>query len=711
MLCPKCQRPLEDESDGVYICCANAALQWRCTQCAKLSEGFAFPYGRCPHCGGKLEVRDGRRLEAASALEGVRTAFEIELGGRAFYQRAAADSSDPLLKQLFGRFALMEGEHMETLSRRYHLDVPSPSPDFRVEVAAIFADITNRPQDPANLFRIAIGLENRAAQFFESRSSAATQGSAEQRLYDELAAEEREHASLLATEYERWRSGKPGLFSVDLLGAAPASGTTEAADAMNAAQLMLAAADAQRAALVCGNNQLSYGGLCERVARTAGYWRARGLQPGDRIAIKLPDGIDWVTAFLGAMWAGVVAVPVNPRVPAPEWLYILDEAGFNLILVDGAAEDTPAPWRARTLQIGEFRRGVDAAEPIAARAMDPRAPAFWCHSSGTSGKPKAVVHAHCFARRIEQVSRDALGIVASDRLFASSKLFFSYPQTNSLWGGLKIGACVIIDPQWPTAASVAATVAAQRPTVLLSVPSLYRNLLHEGLAPGIARAGVRLCVSAGEALPPSLRAEWKRQTGLDIANGYGASETLILVMLDRGDERGFTPSPGVEIRPLDDVAPGVPTRMCIRAPTLALGYLDRPQAQAENFRDGAFCPADLFARNDAGGWRFAGREDSLVKIHGRWVNLVELEERLISRTPGLKEAAAVLVPDADGVDAVAFFFCADDNAAARSALQAVANALPPHQRPQWWHAVETLPRGPTGKLLRRKLRDLHGEMG
>ena len=226
-----------------------------------------------------------------------------------------------------------------------------------------------------------------------------------------------------------------------------------------------------------------------------------------------------------------------------------------------------------------------------------RIPAFWCHSSGTSGKPKAVVHAHCFARRIEQVSAEALGIHADDRLYASSKLFFSYPQTNSLWAGLKLGACVVIDPQWPTAAGVAATVAAQRPTVLFSVPSLYRNLLHEGLAPAIAQAGVRLCVSAGEALPPSLRDEWQRQTGLAIANGYGASETLVLVMIDRGDGQGFLPSPGVDVQPLDAVPAGLPSRLCIRAPTLALGYLDRPQAQAENFRDGAFCPADLFAHD------------------------------------------------------------------------------------------------------------------
>nr|MBP6777656.1 hypothetical protein [Piscinibacter sp.] len=201
MLCPKCHRPLEDDADGPYICCAGASLQWRCMACAKVSEGFAFPYGRCPHCGGELEVVEGRRAADAAALEGVRMAFEIELGGRAFYQRAAAESSDPMLRQLFARFALMEGEHMETLSRRYHLDVPEPSPWFRVELAAIFGEVESRPQDPANLFRIAIALEKRAAAFFAERAGLCAAESAEQALYRELAAEEREHADLLATEY------------------------------------------------------------------------------------------------------------------------------------------------------------------------------------------------------------------------------------------------------------------------------------------------------------------------------------------------------------------------------------------------------------------------------------------------------------------------------------------------------------------------------
>ncbi len=157
----------------------------------------------------------------------------------------------------------------------------------------------------------------------------------------------------------------------------------------------------------------------------------------------------------------------------------------------------------------------------------------------------------------------------------------------------------------------------------------------------------------------------------------------------------------------------MPTRLCIRAPTVALGYWDRPAAQAENFRDGAFCPADLFVRTATGGWRFAGREDSLVKIRGRWVNLAELEERLAAGSPSIAEAAAVSVADSDGVDTVAFFYVAKADASADvgAALQSFVETLPHYQRPRWLHAVESLPRTPTGKLLRRKLQDLHRTLG
>ena len=207
--CPKCHRPIEGEES--YICCANLELSWRCTSCGKVSEGFAFPYGMCPHCKGKLEILERGAIDDTKGLAAIRAAFEIELGGHAFYLRAAKESKDPALSDLFGRFAEMEQEHMETLSKRYHADLPKASEDFQIDRAAIFAGVDRKPEDPANLFRIAIAFEERAVKFFSEQGVQAEDGSVERDLYKELAAEEREHVALLTTEYERWKAGKAGI--------------------------------------------------------------------------------------------------------------------------------------------------------------------------------------------------------------------------------------------------------------------------------------------------------------------------------------------------------------------------------------------------------------------------------------------------------------------------------------------------------------------
>jgi rubrerythrin len=209
-ICPRCHGPLD--GDEPYICCAGVELRWRCPECHKVSEGFAFPYGMCPHCGkGKLEMLDRGALEGDQAMEAVRKAFEIEIGGHAFYVRASEGAQEPALRELFGRFAAMEEEHMETLSKRYHVAMPAVSDDFQLDRAAIFAGVDGKPDDPANLFRIAIAFEQRAVDFFSAEGERATHGSVEGDLYRELAAEEREHVQLLTTEYRRWQTGKAGI--------------------------------------------------------------------------------------------------------------------------------------------------------------------------------------------------------------------------------------------------------------------------------------------------------------------------------------------------------------------------------------------------------------------------------------------------------------------------------------------------------------------
>jgi hypothetical protein len=199
------------EGDEEYVCCSGAELRWRCQGCGKVSEGFAFPYGQCPACGGKLEVAEATQAANAAALDAIRRAFEIELGGMAFYARAASEAQDPVLRALFARFVGMEREHMTTLSRRYHVEAPVPADGIPVERAALYAGVQSHPEDPANLIALAIEFERRAVEYFDGRMSATPEGSPERKLYQELAAEEREHVALLATEHARWKAGKPGL--------------------------------------------------------------------------------------------------------------------------------------------------------------------------------------------------------------------------------------------------------------------------------------------------------------------------------------------------------------------------------------------------------------------------------------------------------------------------------------------------------------------
>ena len=212
MFCPKCRQPIE--GDEQYICCAGQTLRWKCDTCGKVSEGFAYPYGQCPVCQGTL-VRDGGVGEIdedeEKAMEAIRTAFEIELGGGAYYRKAAEEATEPALKDLFQRMSEMEDEHLETLQRRYHAVVPPPSPDFETVRAAIFAGLEHNPSDPANLLRVAIGFEERAVTFFAGHLEECPEGSVERELYAELAAEEREHVELLTLELERFEAGKGGI--------------------------------------------------------------------------------------------------------------------------------------------------------------------------------------------------------------------------------------------------------------------------------------------------------------------------------------------------------------------------------------------------------------------------------------------------------------------------------------------------------------------
>jgi rubrerythrin len=212
--CPKCRRPLEDPQEE-YICCSDAVLTWNCGDCGKVFEGFAFPYGLCPACGGTLKSEravDGRDAKDARVQEAIRIAVQIELGGQAFYRKGAQQTDDPALRELFHKLAAMEEEHMRILERRYHIEAPQAEGEGpSVAQVAVYADVELPKDDGVALLTLAVKLEKRARDFFNEQLDKFERDSGPWLLYRELAAEEQEHVELLDTELRRYRQGKPGL--------------------------------------------------------------------------------------------------------------------------------------------------------------------------------------------------------------------------------------------------------------------------------------------------------------------------------------------------------------------------------------------------------------------------------------------------------------------------------------------------------------------
>ncbi len=210
--CSKCRRPFE-AGDEEHICCAGEKVIWTCSSCQKVSEGFAFPYGLCPACGGKLVAGHDTGIESPEAVEAIRHAFEIELGGLSFYARGAqeVEAKDPDLAHLFRELSEMEKGHMVTLARRYHIDAPEAgvNPNLSPEQVAIFAGADLKELSGAALLRLAVHLEKRARGFFLDAGRKFPTGSPEWKLYRELEAEEREHVDMLSTVLARVVAEKP----------------------------------------------------------------------------------------------------------------------------------------------------------------------------------------------------------------------------------------------------------------------------------------------------------------------------------------------------------------------------------------------------------------------------------------------------------------------------------------------------------------------
>jgi len=485
---------------------------------------------------------------------------------------------------------------------------------------------------------------------------------------------------------------------------------------MNAAAYLLAIGKAGSTALECGAERLSYGELREAVRRAAGAWRARGLAQGERVLVFAPDGIAWAIAYLGAIWAGGVAVGLNSRLFERELTVVLSESEARFIwcnessraLLERLLANIPNP--PRLVIDAEWSAQLASAAPMAAAEMSDDAPAMWIYTSGTTGVPKAVIHAQRTVIASADFAQQILGLDAQDRIYASSKMFFAYALGNSFCAGLRLGAAVILDTEWPTAERVAEVTERHRPTALFSVPTLYLKMLQAGVAPRLRAAGVRYYGSAGEALPSAVRREWREATGVAPISGYGASETVALMFYCDDDSTRLKPSARLEYRIRDGSDATAPQRLWLRHPSVALGYWRRPEAERDSFDEGWFSPGDLFRRHEDGSLELCGRNDDMVKISGQWVSILDVEQALLGATAGCVDGlAAVGFENAAGLVSIALFAVAasGQEAQARERLAAAIAVLPKLKQPRLVKWVGELPLTATGKLQRRRLKDLY----
>ncbi len=483
----------------------------------------------------------------------------------------------------------------------------------------------------------------------------------------------------------------------------------------------------ERLALLCGEEALTYAQLAERMCAAAGALRALGVAPGERVLLLMRDTPQFAAAWLGAVHAGAVPIALNNRLPEADYRHIVADSEARLVIVADvfmhARPDLGAELAAakRLTVAGACPPGIASWDESCAAAATarPRAfaareatPAFALYSSGTTGRPKGILHAHRVFAHVGAAFR-RLGIGEGDRVFSTSKFFFAYGLEHGLLAPLAAAGTAVLFPDWPDPDVVVDTVARHRPAALFSVPTTYRRLLAEPVERLASFGAVRHFVAAGERLSPQLVEQWRHVTGAELLNLYGMSETFCACMMTRPGEsdgvRTGKPFPGVELRLVPETQETVSGSgvLWVRHPAQALGYVNRRAEEQAQFQDGWFCSRDLFRRDSSGAYVHQGRSDELLKVAGQWVQPAELEEA-VAGEGAIGEAACVPVEDADGMLRLALFVTTSGESlrAERDAAAACERALPRHKRPKWIRAVPELPRTATGKVQRYKLREI-----
>ena len=436
----------------------------------------------------------------------------------------------------------------------------------------------------------------------------------------------------------------------------------------------------EKIAFTDSDRSLTYGELQTRTCRFAAALKNLGLRPEERLGLLLYDTVDFPVAFWGGVRAGIVVLPLNTLLTAEQYAYILGDSRASAIVASASLARTLLPIldrlpRLRTIILvgasvedrAAFcgRDAHDFTDLLARGRPDLfTAPtlsdevAFWMYTSGSTGEPKGVKHVHTTPMAAARLmGQRVIGIREDDVVFSAAKLFFSYGMGNGMAFPMSVGATTVLLPQRPTPQTVFDVMRRHRPTIFYGVPTLYASLLaHKDMSRGAGSDRLRLCISAGEALPAHLGERWRDAAGVDVLDGIGSTEMFQTFLSNQpGDVRYGTTGkavPGYDLKIVDEdghaVADGEIGELVVRGPTSGEGYWNQRAKSRRTFAGEWTFTGDKYFRDAEGYHHYCGRTDDMFKVSGMWVSPFEVEAALASHEAVL-EAAVIGKEDADGL--------------------------------------------------------------
>ena len=476
---------------------------------------------------------------------------------------------------------------------------------------------------------------------------------------------------------------------------------------------------------------LTYEQLYHFTNQTGHALRALGLEPEQRVLLLLRDSPEFIATYLGAMKIGAIPVALNTFAHPSDYEFYLRNSRARLLVGEAEFLEPLAPLLRRTPSLravvsvrGEGLAGAHRWEQLVAvqpAELDPAPthkdqPAYWVYTSGSTGESKAAVHLHrntLFA--IEPFLRHVVRMTPEDISFSVARLFFSYGLANSFFMPLWAGAGVVLLPDRPEPDKVLATIEQYRPTLLYSVPTAYGRMLRENLDPQ-KFASLRLCVSAGEALPAPIYHQWKEKTGLEIIDGVGSTEFGYIFLSNRPGQvipgASGTVFPEHKFRLVNaagkDARPEEMGELWVAGPSVAAYYFRNHASSKKTFLGEWLSTGDQYERDEQGILTYQGRSDDLFKSGGIWVSPIQVESTLLAH-PAVAEASVVADRDEQGLEKpVAYVVLKSgvsaDESTAEQLRAFTRERLAVYKCPKAFLFVSELPKTATGKIQRFKLR-------